>query len=637
MKRDKKYVNGRGDKAKVMGTLLCAALVTCHLSLVTSCTDTWDDHYDGTIEGVHEGSLWKAIQQDATLSNFASVIEATGFDRSLGSSQVFSVFAPVNDNFSKQQADELIAQYKKEKQTVSDDDNTVIKEFVKNHIALYNHSVSSLTNDTITLMNGKYAFLSTTKIDNATFKTANDVYENGVLYTLTTPVNYSANIFEQIRKDADLDSVRSFLYNPYFYRKTFDAESSIEGGLNELGQTTYLDSVWRQENELYTYIGKIASEDSVFWMTAPTNEQWDSLVKQYTPYFQYADNVGSLLTRGNVDSLFYTAPRMAIMRGTVFSQTVNKRILSRQVTEANPLDSVFSVNAPLSYADRSFFWGSNFNYYQYFGPLLPGKGVLAEPDSTKCSNGVLLKSRDWKIDQLQTFNQWIVIEAEGSNSVEIEKYAAKVTEKDGKKDTTWAYTTNANYRSVINDKYKGKVWNNRFVTFTPNDVDPIVCFNITDVLSNMGYDIYLVTVPEEAADSTVENLRTRFNAYLQWTDASGKEQTQQVPAKAAIQTEGNIIEYLLLPEDFKFPVCTYGINEAKPSIRLRLVNSVPQSMINRGTHSKTMNIDCLLLVPHGTLQLIEDMGEVVSPQLQGQPGVLMYPHGDNLKYYYMFR
>ena len=39
MKRYKLYGNEKIDKAKVMGKLLCAALITCHLSLFTSCSD----------------------------------------------------------------------------------------------------------------------------------------------------------------------------------------------------------------------------------------------------------------------------------------------------------------------------------------------------------------------------------------------------------------------------------------------------------------------------------------------------------------------------------------------------------------------------------------------------------------------
>ena len=62
-------------------------------------------------------------------------------------------------------------------------------------------------------------------------------------------------------------------------------------------------------------------------------------------------------------------------------------------------------------------------------------------------------------------------------------------------------------------------------------------------------------------------------------------------------------------------------------------------MINRGTHSKTLNIDCLLLVPHGTLQLIDDLSELgdVPASYAGQPGVLMFPHGNNLMQFIRLR
>lgn len=616
--------------------LFRAGLVGCAICAAVACSDTWDDHYEGTIEGVNEGSLWHAIKQDASLSNFANVIEATGYDKSLGSSQVFTVFAPTNSCFSPADADSLIKQYMKEKQSVPDEDNTVIKEFVKNHIALFNHSVSTLTDDTIKLMNGKYAHLTTTGLDNASFNTANDVYQNGVLYTVNSTVNFSANIFERIRKESGLDSVQSFLYNPLFYRKKFDASSSIEGGLDDLGRTVYLDSVWRQQNELYGYIGGIASEDSTYWLVAPTNEVWSELLEKYEPYFNYADNVEELLSNGNRDSLVYTNTRLAIMQGTAFSKTVNEDIISRKKTEPLPSDSALSTSAPVNYTTRIYRWGANFNYYQYLAPLMPETGVLAEPDSISCSNGLLMKTSNWKIDEKETFNRWIIVEAEGSNSVEIEKFPQKVNTQTN--DTTWGYTANAKYYSVENDRYKGKVWSNRFVSFEANETDPIIWFNITNVLSNMGYDIYLVAVPQEVSDSTAENLSTRFNAYIYWNDPDGKEKYQQIPKKAAVQTEGKTVEYIQLAEDFKFPVCTYGINESKPSVRLRLVSSVPQTMINRGTHTKTMNFDCLLVVPHGTLELV-DAGAEGNPF--GEPIVKMYPHGkyDNkpYKFWYMYR
>ena len=74
-----------------------------------ACSDTWDEHYDTIGEGTNDATLWQAITQNGNLSNFAKVVQACGYDKALNSSQVFTVFAPTNDQFSAQEADELIA------------------------------------------------------------------------------------------------------------------------------------------------------------------------------------------------------------------------------------------------------------------------------------------------------------------------------------------------------------------------------------------------------------------------------------------------------------------------------------------------------------------------------------------------
>ena len=157
MKRDKIY-------NKVLG-LAVAALT------LTACADTWDDHYAKTGEGTNDATLWQAITQNSNLSNFAKVVQGCGWDKSLNSSQVFTVFAPTNDNFSAEEAEQLIAGYNAEKGKVNDDDNTVIKEFIQNHIILYNHSITDSSNDTLVLMNGKKAVLTSSSFNGSNLLT----------------------------------------------------------------------------------------------------------------------------------------------------------------------------------------------------------------------------------------------------------------------------------------------------------------------------------------------------------------------------------------------------------------------------------------------------------------------------------
>ncbi len=618
--------------------LFMAGTVCCGLALV-GCSDTWDDHYESTVAGAREGSLWDAIKQNPELSNFSSVLEATGYDQVLSSSQVFSVFAPTNSAFSAEEANFLIQQYNDERGKVSRDDNSTVKEFVQNHIALYNYSVSSASNDTITLMNGKYAVLTPGHINSSPFTQTNQLYENGVLYVLGEQVPFSTTVFESFRKAEGLDSVYSFLYNPMFYRKDFQAESSVEGGLDSLGRTVYLDSVFVQRNELYSLLSaRLNAEDSTYWMIAPTNEAWAKMVEEYTPYFNYADNVENFVTQpatlmSTRDSVIYTNTRLAILQGTAFSKTVNEKFLSRLTTQANPIDSVFSTEAPTNYNYREAYWNANFNYYQYFNPL-GERGVFNEPDSIPCSNGMVMRVNDWKLDKLQTFHRWIIVDAEVTRNLkEIGRTA------DSRGDSVNLAT--ATRRAVLNDDFKGKVWGNAYLELNATTVNRYnVTFNISNVLSNIGYDIYVVTTTPLANDSNAteaQRLPTIFNCKIKHANQEGRLETEEL--QRTISTTGVGVEYLLMAEDYKFPVCTYGINESEPTTQLFIESRVSNSQESRGTHTKTICIDCILLVPHGTLQLIDELPE--DPSLPasywGQPAVLMTPHGDNRWQYIKLR
>ena len=187
------------------------------LALV-ACNDTWDEHYSPSQSS--ELTLWQTIQQNSDLSNFARVVQATGFDKSLDGAQMFTVFAPTNSAFTSAEADALIAAYQNEKaRNVKDNENSTIKEFIHNHIALYNYSASSLSNDSITMMNGKYIILTPDKFGKSPIASANQIANNGVLFTIGEKADYFRNIYEWLCYDHDHDSIANFLkaYNTYYF------------------------------------------------------------------------------------------------------------------------------------------------------------------------------------------------------------------------------------------------------------------------------------------------------------------------------------------------------------------------------------------------------------------------------------
>ena len=588
---------------KKLARMMIAGVISllCPLSslLLSSCSDKWDDHYDGAAQGVQEGSLWQAIQQNPELSNFRSVVEACGYDKSLASTQVFTVFAPTNSCLSKEEADQLIASYKAEKGKVEDNDNTTIKEFLQNHIALYNYSVSSSSNDSIVMMNGKNVLLTNDKIGNSPLVSTNKLYGNGVLFTVGSQVDYFPNVFEYMRRDADLDSLYSFFYNERFYRKEFQPEKSVEGGIVD-GRTIYLDSVFRQQNDLFDsefLSARLNNEDSTYWMLMPTNEVWRKLVDEYQNYFNYDNRVDKR------DSVHYTNTRMAIMKGTAFSRTVNP--------DAAIQDSVLSTNAVLYYLSRKNTWGADsLHYYQYANPF-DGGGIFTGNKNIECSNGIAMKVNDWKIDKRETFFQTKIIEAESQGSIrEVQKVVDKVTTNvDGTKDTTWIETVIPRNRYVeSSNTFYNKVSNNGFVEF--EQVRPLVnhyvTFNIKDVLSNIGYDIYVVTAPALANDSNATDIqrlptRLKFTLYHHVQDGSNVKtgNAEGVPLlnNTSVINHPDEVDYIKVAENFKFPVASYGLEEDEPQVSLKVETYVTSTQRDK-THTRTMRIDCIILKPH---------------------------------------
>lgn len=570
MKMNMKYT-------KVLGLAL-AALTFC------TCSDEWDNHYNTQQVG-NGRSLWETISTDNTLSNFASVIQATGYDKALGSSQVFTVFAPTNDALTADQAEKWIDTYNQEKaESKKDEDNKTIKEFVKNHITLYNKSVSELSNDTIVMLNGKYLKLDGETLDGHNLSLTNSHHTNGVLFKVDHQVNYFYNVFEYLATDADLDSVAKFLYSYNEYE--FMPELSVPGGI-ENGQTVYLDSVTVLENELFGRIGLINEEDSTYTMLVPTNQAWDKLVTEYENYFNYCDFV-----QGR-DSLKHLNTRMAIVRGTVFSHTNNQHWA----------DSAVSVNA-VPYSSRKYMYGSaDAAYYIYYNTMAEG-GVFNGVVEKECSNGRVMKADNWNIDKTQSFLQNVIMEGEARNS------QAKV-------DETKTVTPLQSTYVASTHPFYNKISNNGFVEIVPTTANarPKVQFYIDNVLSNLAYDIQLVLVPTWTGELTsagvAETVKPNFMNVRLWSlkqDATDNsiENTANWNVEQLLKNyetnfkrEGVDTTYITMDtitvaSNYVFPTSSYGLET--PQVMLEIEGLGIAAFKDR--YQSTIRVDAIILKPH---------------------------------------
>lgn len=573
-------INNSKSKVAAMTKGLLSFCMLGALSFMTSCSDTWDEHYDVAATG-SDASIWETISTDEQLSNFAKVVKACGYDVPLNSSQVFTVFAPINSGFTSEQADEIINLYNSQKAAgMKEADNLAVKEFLRNHIALYNYSVNSSSNDSITMMNGKYLMLTPNTIGGKEFLSENKLLGNGILFTLKDKVDYTPNVFEYLRTDSDLDSLSAFLYS--YNKYEFDAAQSVPGGIED-GKTVYLDSVKVLQNPMFNNIGRINSEDSTYWMVAPTNEVWKELVAEYRNYFNFDKSIPLR------DSLQDYCAKLYLVAGAVFSRTVN--------TDKSIMDSAMSTYA-VPYDRRKYVYGnSDLKYYQYDNPFAPG-GVFYGTQNIACSNGQVMKTSDWNIDKYQTFLQTIIVEAEHSNSLK----------------EVGSGTRDLNFVTVqsTNTDFYNKLSNNSYVEIMPTgSVNPSASFYIGGVLSNVGYDIYVVMAPALAGDTLArksDRNPNKFRCMLRWnkedaTADSAYVDGTETAAKSSFYFDTkrddtptvDVVDTILVAKNWKLPTASYS-NLSRVSLKLE--SRVSSTDVNKDIYQRTMRLDCIILKPH---------------------------------------
>lgn len=532
---------------------------------LTSCSDDWDDHYKPTLSD--NTTLWEGISSNSNLSNFAKVIQGCGFDRNLNGSQMFTVFAITNDALSSSQADSLVQEYQRQKASgVRDNDNTVMKQFIKNHIALFSKPVSSLTNDTVEMMNGKYETRTPSSIGGQAFASTNELHSNGILYTINHRINYYPNIFEYLGIDHDIDSVYNFL-NSYSHYE-FDANSSVPGGIVD-GQTVYLDSVSYLSNNLLTSIGEINNEDSTYWMLAPTNDQWTKLLNEYHPYFNYPNGTAKR------DSLQENNSRLAIILASIFSRTINPDAAFR--------DSAVSTTAN-SYFMRRYLGEDPYNiFYRPFD----ADGIFNGTTDVECSNGHVLKASDYRITKEKTFMRTVKVECE---NLQYQDTMMDVSQPLPVRSVT---TDNPFYDKLSENSYVDVIAEN-----TSDDDNHFpqatIQYSIPNLLSNVPYDIYVVFAPPRAGDAYISDedlLPNNVTFWLYYLNQDAKSQRRRLGTRVNDPTKADTVQ---VASAFSFPTCSYGL--ATPFVKLRLINSVSRNQTSR--YSQNMHLDCIIFKPH---------------------------------------
>lgn len=545
-------------KHKVQAGL--AVMVTA-ASLAVSCTDTWDDHY-GQEPAAQGKTLWQSIAEDGELSQFARVLQSCGYDRRLNDRQVFTVFAPVLD---EHKTDSLINVYNEDKKKgVKDSENAMIVQFLNNHIALYNHSVSSVTNDSLYMWNGKNIKLTSTAFGNEGFRGDQLVASNGVLYKINGIQPYFRNIWEQVQHDPRLSHLSDYIAK--FSRYVLDTDASVPGGVVD-GNIVYLDSVVYFYNSLMLGWGQINHEDSSYIMLAPVNEVWDAKVKQYKNYYVYHKNVSG---KDSLQQLHATA---AVLEDLVYNRNEQRSI------EDSICSTTYSPFAP--------------RYSVYRNPFKPG-GIFYGREEMKCSNGTLYVAEDFPMHPEQSYFM-------RAFKVEAETEAYYTVENENVTNCTDRTVPSTSPFRVSMDKF--------LMISSVGNSNTQVTFSFPNILSGVYYDIYCVFVPAIAYSEYAtpqERLPYRATFHLSYRKDDGTYNNENlsrpldnpnpVPGlqNRYYVTRPDVMDTVLVARNQQFPVTNIGDNETE--LKLQIRSSVSQS--EQTTYSRTMRIDCFLLRPH---------------------------------------
>ena len=553
--------------------MLGAALFILQSSLLVSCSD-WDDHYDAntSLQASQQSTLWQNIHATEDLSQFASLLQQTGYDKVLDASQTFTVWAPVNGTFDYTSLS-------------ATDNDRLTREFIQNHIARNNYPASGVVDLPVYMLNEKLMNFSGSgsfSIQDIPVGRANIASLNGTVHTLEGRIPFMQNIYEALNTDDyALDSISDYFHS--FDVKELNIQKSVAGPtLN--GEITYLDSVFDEHNDLFQrYSSFIQREDSNYTMIIPTNEAWTKAKRAILDMYHYGsfsfaetvdaavkNNKVAKITLRDANQLRDSIVNMMLLRDLFYNNNIydNKHLQQLQAGQTLRCDSLMSTTMSKVYSDDAA------RLFEQAHRVDKSNGAVWVTDS--------LRMRTWT-----SWNPEIVIEGELA--------------------TTQAAVFNGSLQSVNvspatqNPDITGRLSNGRYLEVAPGSAssNPEIDFYLPGVRSTT-YNIYAVFVPANIENASRTAQPNRMIVTMGFNSEKGDIQEERFRNEADntnyLVSDPTKIDTLFLGE-FTFPIAYYGLGNDKQSYApyIRFRSGVSSSLIN--DFDRTLRIDCLILRP----------------------------------------
>ena len=273
---------------KYIGVTMMAAGVLA----AASCTD-FDDYNKEVADTTASATstLWENIKQNSQLSDFAQLVQKAGFDDELSQTHYYTVWAPLNGTFDASAFQNL-------------GNSSLLRQFVKNHIADYRHSATGALDERVLMLNEKsydFAGSAAYTFGEVPLSQANLPSSNGLIHTLQGAVPFYPNLYEFITDSTlaigkNIDSLRHYFQK---YELTYlDEDASVPGPIVD-GMQTYVDSVMVTENTLWSMMNVLmTNEDSTYTVLMPTNDAWLNTYNRIKSYYNYAPTTNAEAFQG---------------------------------------------------------------------------------------------------------------------------------------------------------------------------------------------------------------------------------------------------------------------------------------------------------------------------------------------------
>lgn len=514
-------------------------MIVAAMFAATSCSDFSDyNETPSTGNMSADKTLWENISQNENLSDFAALVKKAGFDAALSQSHFYTVWTPANGTFDAQAL-------------MAEDSTKVLKEFVKNHIADYNHVISGAIDERIKVLNEKsYDFVGdgSYTYDGLNITTLNQPSINGIMHILNGAAQFYPNIYEHATSAEGLDSVVN--YFKHYEIQTLDTKNSVLGPTVN-GKQTYIDSVMIVTNTAFDMLNaKVSKEDSSYTMLAPTNEAW---VAQYNKVKKYYNYIATTLAQD-------------IDEATSTSSAPTSTVTIDPAYQSDSL-AVLGVVGNLLYNNNNYYnnWLKEEGKQPYdtlrsttFGHFSNPEEIISHTISkSKMSNG------EFRVVDSLAFRPW-------------EAWAKPIVINPRRSKVWTGASSTVEINSDMFDEigYKPQYANKstlQYLWVTPLSGygKPQLDVKLSDVLSTT-YNIYVVLAPSKDygkdADGNEFRKPNQLDFTLSYCDAKGKLQTKKLNQK--VVNNPNKVDTVAVGS-FTFPVAYYGLgNKIYPNLKI---------------------------------------------------------------------